>query len=439
MSKQPSTVQTTQNTTQTLPQYVTDAQQGLLGTGRNVYDDFYNATPNYGVAGFNADQLAGFDLTRQVAQNTFANTPSLPSWYGQAAPSMPTAAYTYGGMSAAPNFYTGASMNAAQVGGADIQGLMNPFTQSVIDPTLAQMRQGHDATSAQIGAQSAAAGSFGGSREGLRQGQNDRALGEQTALTTAQMNSQAYQQAAALAQANAQMRQAADQFNASSQNQSNQTNVASANAANQFNAGVNNTANQFNSTQQNARDQFIASLGLQGRSQDLQAAQLQNTFANDAYQRQMAAVAAMLGIGATEKQQLQNIIDQPRSALSAYAGMVPQQIPVNSSSVGTAPNTAPGLGQQLLGGGLSLLGLKTAGGGSIGGSLLGSLFCDARLKKDIVPHGVSEGGRPLFAFRYKWEGDDAPLTIGPMAQIEELHDPDSVIELLGIKLVVTRH
>lgn len=439
MSKQPSTVQTTQNTTQTLPQYVTDAQQGLLGTGQNLYDDFYNATPNYRVAGFNADQTAGFDLTRQAAQNAFTNNPSLPSWYGQSTPTMPTAAYTYGAMSSAPNFYNGASMNAAQVGGADIQGLMNPFTQSVIDPTLAQMRQGHDATSAQIGAQSAAAGSFGGSREALRQGQNDRALGEQTALTTAQLNSQAYQQAAALAQANAQMRQSADQFNASSQNTANQSNVNSANTANQFNASANNSANQFNSTQQNARDQFIASLGLQGRSQDLQAAQLQNTFANDAYQRQMAAVAAMLGIGTTEQNQLQNILNVPTSSLAAYAGMVPSQVPVNSNSVGTAPNTAPGLGQQLLGGGLSLLGLKTADGGSIGGALLGRMFCDARLKKDVAPYGFSEGGRPLFAFRYKWEDDDAPLTIGPMAQIEELHDPDSVIELLGIKLVVTRH
>lgn len=410
MSKQPSTVQTSSNSVQNVDPWITAAQQGYNQSAYGTYSPFYNSDPNYRVAGFNADQTAGFDLARQYAQDAFSRpSPTAPA---------------VGDLKQDPAYYFAAhydptSATAAQVGATDYQQFMNPFTQSVIDPAVAQMRQSHDATSAQIGAQSAAAGSFGGSREALRQAQNDRALGEQVASTVPQLLSQAYTQAQGLAQGNTQLQQQAALQNASA-----------ANSAGAWNAQSTNQSNAANQAAANNWQQYLAQYGLQ-------APQIAGNLATAEDARRLQAIQAILGIGATEQNQLQNILNIPTSSLAAYGQTIPQQYNSTTNTVGTAPNTAPSLGQQLLGGGLSLLGLKTAGGGSVGASLLGGmgLLCDARLKKDAVPLGKDGIGRQLFAFRYKWQGDGDPYTIGPMAQLEEQRDPDSVTEVFGVKFV----
>ena len=397
---------------QQVPQYAQDAQNNLLNYGKTVLGGVLNAgTPQYTQAGINSDQSGAYDLTRYLAQGAFTNpAPSMPSWYGtNASAGVAPAASYYGAASATPNYYGAATAtpnyygaasgtltnaNAAQVTGADAQALMNPFIQSVIDPVTAQMRQAHDATSAQIGAQSAAAGSFGGSREALRQGQNDRALGEQTATTVAQLMSQGYSQAQALAQANAQMRQQTEmqnasaannlsQFNASSSNSANATNAAAANTASQynanstnaanaananaantasqFNASSSNSANSTNAASQNARDQFLASLGLQGRSQDLSAAQMQDSLQSSDQTRKMQAIQALLGIGNAQQTTAQSYLNQPLAYLQALAGITPQNY--GGTNTTTAPNTAQSPLQTLLGIGTSL------GGAVLGGKL----------------------------------------------------------------------
>lgn len=490
MSKPPSTVQTTQNSTQSVPQYVSDAQQALMGYGSNQLAPFLSSNPNYAVAGTNTDQQTGYDLTRQFAQGAFTNSPSLPSWYGSNGGSgMAPGANTYGAAQtgSAINYspsiagnaatydpriagnaqnYTAANTQAARLGGSDYTEFMNPYIQGVIDPAVNNLRRQSDTSAAQIAAQGAAAGSRGGSAEALRQGQNTRALGEQTSQMVSQLMSAGFDKATAAAMSNAQMQQqanlsnqaaqnAAGQFNAGANNsmaqynsgainqaaqfnagaansmaqynsgainQAARDNVNALNNSAQFNAGVMNQAGQFNATSQNSRDQFLASLGLQGRAQDLTASQLQNSMMNDEQTRRYQAIQAIIAMGNSQQTQLQKILDAPNSALAKLQGLTPGTVPVNTASTGTAPNTQKSLFEQLLGAGISL-----------GGAAL--LPCDIRLKRDIQPYGLSDAGRPLFSFRYKWEDDDAPPTIGPMAQIEEANDPDSVVEVLGIKLV----
>lgn len=490
MSKPPSTVQTTQNSTQSVPQYVSDAQQALMGYGSNQLAPFLSSNPNYAVAGTNTDQQTGYDLTRQLAQGAFTNSPSLPSWYGSnggsgmalgantygaataGTPATYTAASTGGAATYDPRIagnsqpYAAASSQAARLGGSDYTEFMNPFIQSVIDPAVNNLRRQSDTNAAQIAAQGAAAGSRGGSAEALRQGQNTRALGEQTSQMVSQLMSAGFDKATAAAMSNAQMAQqtglanqqaenAARQYtagaadtmarsnagmindaaraNAGAVNADRQVNAGYADTAarfgataqnqgSQFDAGLMNQAGQFNATSQNSRDQFLASLGLQGRAQDLSASQLQNSMMNDEQTRRYQAIQAILGIGNSQQTQLQNILNVPNSALAKLQGLTPGTVPVNTATTGTTPNTQKSLFEQLLGAGISL-----------GGAAL--LPCDIRLKRDIQPYGISDAGRPLFSFRYKWEDDDAPPTIGPMAQIEEENDPDSVVEVLGIKLV----
>lgn len=577
MSKQPSTVQSTQNSSTQVAPFVQEAQQGLLSYGNNILGGFMGSAPNNAVAGLNADQTMAYDLTRQMAQDAFTGgsanpaaalafnraqpatgSPASPlldfrqnqgTWQAPgtavAATTTPTQAQGYSAQGYAPSTYQAqgydpagyvaqgyeaktydpALATAAQVDGQQIRALLNPYQQDVVDTTNATLRRNYNTTAANMGAKAAAAGAFGGSRQAIQSAQLDRSFGEQVATSTAKLMADGYDKATATAMANANMRQqtelanqgakntagqvntgaqnAASQFTAGVMNQAGQINSAAQNAAGQFLAGAQNTAGQVNSAAQNAAGQFgananntagqfgasanntaslansqasnavsLANAGAQNtRDQNnasAGAAQLQNYNSNALQQQQLdqakaqldnnyalalanlqeairtndqsrksQATQALIAIGNAQQQLLQNAINVPAGALQQYGGIVPGQYASTTSGTSTAPNTAPGLGQQLLGGALTLGGSFLGGpGGAVAGKALGGLFtCDARLKRDIEPYGVSDAGRPLFSFRYKWEADDAPLTIGPMAQIEEENDPDSVVELLGIKMV----
>jgi len=93
-------------------------------------------------------------------------------------------------------------------------------------------------------------------------------------------------------------------------------------------------------------------------------------------------------------------------------------------------------------------GMKTAGGGSIGGNIasgIGSaasgigdalsslfMFSDERLKEFIEPVGELYDGTNVY--RYQYKGDDTPR-IGLMAQEVEKTNPGAVVEIAGYKAV----
>lgn len=475
MSKQPSTVQTTQNSTQTVPAYASEAQQNLLNSGYGMLGSYLGLQPNQRVAGVNADQSQAYDLARQVAQGAFQTqapnlTPSTSTYTPQGYTPQsyaftPTQATGYSAASYDPSGYEARMATAQQIDGEGIRALLNPYTQDVVDTSNATLRRNYGQTAAGLGAQAAAAGSFGGSRAALQAAQLDRSFGEQVASNTAGLMSSGYDKAAGLASTNTQLRQqtefanqaaanAAAQFNAAAKNTAGQFNTGALNNALQYNAGAYNTAQaadasnanaasrygadtantaaQFLANAQNSAGQFNTQFNAQ---QQQQIATLRDALTGNDMNRKLQAVALLRQIGGDQQQLLQQILNVPTTALGQYAQIVPSNYGGTTSTVGTAPNTAPSLGQQILGAGLSIAGLGTS---SLGGSLLGGLFCDARLKKDIAPLGVLPNGSVLFSFRYGWEDDDAPLSVGPMAQLEEIRDPESVIEMLGIKYV-TRH
>ena len=67
---------------------------------------------------------------------------------------------------------------------SDAQAMMSPYTQAVIDPTMALGRQALTQNLQQVGAQANQAGAFGGSRQGVQEGvaQSQAALGESAQL-----------------------------------------------------------------------------------------------------------------------------------------------------------------------------------------------------------------------------------------------------------------
>jgi hypothetical protein len=72
---------------------------------------------------------------------------------------------------------------------------MNPFTQNVIDRSLADIGGAQQTAMGQLGAQAQAARAFGGSRQGIAQAETNKGFTKQIADTSANLNLQGYNQA----------------------------------------------------------------------------------------------------------------------------------------------------------------------------------------------------------------------------------------------------
>ena len=81
-----------------------------------------------------------------------------------------------------------------------IGAFMNPFEDQVVQQALADIDRGSQQQRQQLGAQAAATGAFGGSRQAVAEGELNRALEEQKARTAAQLRLAGFQQASQDAQ-----------------------------------------------------------------------------------------------------------------------------------------------------------------------------------------------------------------------------------------------
>jgi hypothetical protein len=146
---------------------------------------------------------------------------------------------------------------------------------------------------------------------------------------------------------------------------------------------------------------------------------------------------------------------QPAASRASIPGSATPRQPVQHAGAGSA-NKETGIGNANANADLarynasgniwnaigSLGGMKTAGGGSVGGDAMSGLgsaatsmlamFSDERLKEDIEPVGQLYDGRQVYKYRYI--GSPA-FQIGLMAQDEEKIAPDNVVEIGGYKAV----
>lgn len=281
--------------------WIGQLQKALGGFGLGLTQNFLTNAPEYGVAGFVPDQEKGFDMLRGSALQ-------------------------YGASSGVPSYsdmMQDGRMNAAQLGAGDYQQFMNPYIQSVIDPTLQNLQRQKANTAAEIDARSAAAGAYGGSRGALQRAQLDRSMGETTAQLVPALLSAGYDRATGLASQNVDRQQ-------------------QANAANANNA-----------------------LSAYGLGSQLQTADLN---------RQLAAIGALLAGGQTQQGLAQQSLDLPFTMLARLAGVVPSVYDVTTNKSSTEPDNSPSTLQQLLGGATSILGAGTGGGNTVAGTLLGKLL-----------------------------------------------------------------
>jgi hypothetical protein len=117
------------------------------------------------------------------------------------------------GITAGVAGYTPQNVTAGQLGNTDLSRYMNPFTQDVIDSTLADVDRNTYKSQENAKGNAAAVGAFGGDRQGIEQAEIAGAGDRTKAITAANLRSQNFGQAQSAATADINRTMAADSAN----------------------------------------------------------------------------------------------------------------------------------------------------------------------------------------------------------------------------------
>lgn len=119
----------------------------------------------------------------------------------------------------------------------NIDAYMNPYISSALNPTLREMSTQNDALQNQINAQAAAGGSFGGSRHGIVNAEQNRNYGQAVGDVTQKAYSDAFEKARQSIFQDIGNTLTADTSNQAMQQRTGETNLAAGISTDQFNAG----------------------------------------------------------------------------------------------------------------------------------------------------------------------------------------------------------
>lgn len=194
---QPTTATTSTQTS--IPDWLSGAAQQAVGMGQDLATRPYQQYQGQVLADPNADTLQAYQQVRDMQGQTAPAFQQASNVYqgllGQAGP-LTTQGINQNTSGLFGNYQANV-MNPAQqlLGGYASQGpataqqvasgaqtIMNPYTQSVIDPTLAAGEQARQMARQQVAGQAQNVGAFGGSRQGVAEGVSDA----QTLLGTQQ-------------------------------------------------------------------------------------------------------------------------------------------------------------------------------------------------------------------------------------------------------------
>ena len=451
-SEGPTTTQntnTTGSTSQNLPTWFLTEWQNLLGQGRDL-----NNTLVAPVAGLMPDQEHASWLTNAALQE-FMNRQRIPAYdvfgmgqnwdQGVIPVAQATAAGGIGAGGAKASLADPASATAAQLAPKDIAPFMNPFIDTALNPTLNRLRTQQGEVQAGIGANAAASGMFGGSREAVSRALADRNYRDTAANTVGNMMNQGWNTAAGLAGANVDRSQAVNLANAGFESAANQlnaqlgTNTSVANMQAQTQAGMQGAAlaNQValaNAAAQNQAQQNYQNLSYQGSQADadrfLRAIAQQEAGDAQDFSGTLGGINALNSLGTQQQQTAQRALDYYWQQLAQLASLLRIANPgMNSTtqSTGTTVGTSTkptDWGSILLGG----LGLATKAAPLF-------MASDREDKTDIKKLGKDPDGIPMYAYRYKGDPKSYPKVVGPMADDLEKFLP-GITKLIGGHQVV---
>jgi hypothetical protein len=336
--------------------------------------------------------------------------------------------------------YNPQNVQAQQAAGG-INTYMNPYTQGVIDTSMADLERQRQMQQNQIGAQATQAGAFGGSRQGVAEALTNEAFARQGGQLAAGLRQQGFQTALGAAQQDAAANMQAQLANQAAQAQAAQFGQGTTLQAQQANQQAGLQSALANQAAQAQASQFGQSTGLQAQQAN-QSAALQAALANQsaglsgASQRLGAAgqMSSLAGQGFNFGQQIgqqqaqqgamqramqQSLIDAARQQFAGYTGYPQQALNLPLQALGmtpygsttTAVNTAqPGL-------------MQTLGNAA----QVAALFApsDPRLKTNVKRLGEVAGFN-IYVWDWNEEGkkvaNPAQPTLGVMAdELQETH------------------
>ena len=172
-----------------LPKFQEDFLANIFKSAQNLADD--------GTMPFAPQKLADLSQGQQQAiTSALQGVGSFQPFLQQGAQAI---GQGIGQLGTAQNYVAGAGFSPT-----DFQQFMDPFTEEVIAATQADIARQGAMQQNQLGASAVGAGAFGGSRQGIAQGEIARNVMDQQARTGAQLRSQGFAQAQNLAQQAAQ-------------------------------------------------------------------------------------------------------------------------------------------------------------------------------------------------------------------------------------------
>lgn len=386
--------------------WMNQATQDVYNWGKGMVSPWLQNTPSHVVAGINPDMEMAYGLTRDLAQSAFGAPGGSPFDFRTDSQTTFNPQATTG---------TAALASAATTGMDEITGMMSPYMKAVTDVALGRLKDNRADANAEIGARSAAESPFGGTGEVLRKAQLDKNYLKQVAETTAQGQQDAFNAAQSVATQNTANEQQTGLANANSQNAMTTANMGA----------------------ENSMEQIRANMAGDNVARLLQAFGLQTSADTATQNRQLQALQALSGIGSQQRGISQEALNIPWTMLERLMALTPKTYDSLTTQTGNGGGTSTE--QQVLGGILSVLGLGTGGGSTVGGGLLNAVgLSDKTEKTDIKKVGTDDAtGLDLYAYRYKGDPKTYPKVVGPMAQDIEKIFPRAVSEVGGKKVVNT--
>ena len=336
-----------QTTKTELPEWQKQQQQELFQAGKSLAGTPFVPYTGPRVAGFNPDQLRQFQATRGLFESGMQYDP-LAGLQELAQAPTPTIQPVTGFQ--APTIQGLQGPQAAQIGGvstpqfrgllgADIGAYQSPYTQQVIEQSMADIQRQADISRGQAQSRAIGAGAFGGSRSALLESESQRPYIEQMARTAAGLRESGFQQAQQAALSDLARQQQLGIFGAGQEQQR---------ALEQARLGQQAGLTGFEAQQQRAMRQ--AELGQQAglAGQDIQArmAMMQPELELRARQQQAGLLGGIsaeqqarlgqLGQIGRQQQQLQQIgLQIPYQEFERALAYGPQQLGLLSAGMGT--------------------------------------------------------------------------------------------------------
>ena len=439
----------TQTSEVKLPAWVEAASQENYNFAKDVANQPYQPYTGNTVAGFSPDQYGAFDYARNnigayqgvydgaigMAANAGNSATPWVSASSVSAPGIQNDWSKYGGI---PIDANQANVTAQTFKDANVADYMNPYLDQVEKYSLQNLQAGTQQGLNKIGDQAAAAGAFGGSRQGVQEGalMGDAAkrAGELSANIRAQGYDRALQQITG--DQNRQMQGALANQAANMQGQianrdtglqlgqmdqrsqlANQAALMQAALANQETDLRSQMANQ-QATQNDYARQLQAALGM-------------GSLGNQANAAMGGDISRLLSIGGMQQEQEQKYLSDAYNRFVEARDYPKDQLNVRLSALGMSPygktqttteSSPTNWGGVAQGAGSALLGL--------------AMMSDKSMKTDMQKVGKDKAtGLDVYSYRYKGDPKSYPKVVGLMADDVEDEMPDAVETVAGKKAV----